>query len=228
MGAPPPLILRRAPFATGAGALRWGVPRARSALPLAIAVALLTSARARADETYGLSIAIAEEERAAVQSEAWLNEQIANAERLFGPIGVHVRWTLVKPLAQPHARLETRKDRDVLADQLEPGAINVFVVAQLRDVDDPSLYRMGVCWRRGDGKPYVIVAATARPTVLAHELGHFFGNPHSTVPNNIMSYVRTDGDVFFDEAQMKTIRFFSKKHVADKWIVPLGPPKFLP
>ena len=69
---------------------------------------------ARADETFGLSFAIAEEEKKPVQTEAWLTDQIASAEKLFGPIGVHFRWTVHKPLASKHARLETRGDRDAL------------------------------------------------------------------------------------------------------------------
>ena len=183
----------------------------------------------RADETFGVSFAIAEEEKHPVQPDAWIEAQLASAEKLFGPLGVHFRWTQKKPLAAEHTRLESRRDRDVLEAELERGVINVFVVASLRDVDDPSLYRMGVCWRRGnEGKPYLVVAASARPTVLAHELGHFFGNPHSSTPNNVMSYVRTDAEVFFDEGQMRTIRVWAKRHVADRWVLPLGPAKFFP
>jgi hypothetical protein len=98
-------------------------------------------------------------------------------------------------------------------------------VESLRDVDEPDRYRMGVCWRRGDGKPYVIVSATARPTVLAHELGHFFGNGHSSVPNNVMSYIRTDAEVFFDAKQIAIVRSTALRHQADGWIARLGPPR---
>jgi hypothetical protein len=201
--------------------------------PLAAALALALACTARAPraaaDTFGVSFAIAEEEKRAVQPDAWLEAQLASAEKLFGPIGVHFRWTLKKPLAPEHTHLETRHDRDVLAEQLEPGVINVFIVASLRDVDDPSLMRMGVCWRRGnDGKPYLVVSATARPTVLAHELGHFFGNPHSPTPNNVMSYTRTGEDVFFDDAQTRTIRTWAKRHVAERWVLPVGVAKFFP
>jgi hypothetical protein len=193
------------------------------------AIALVSWARpSRADDTFGLAIAVGEDLGAPVRSEAWVEEQIAAAERLFGPIGVHFRWTIRTRLPDKHLAMETRADRDGLADLLEPSAINVMIVQSLRDVDDPSLYRMGVCWRRRDGKPYLIVSASARPTVLAHELGHFFGNPHSTTPNNVMSYVRTDGEVFFDAAQIATIRRSARQHVAERWIVPVGPAKLLP
>jgi hypothetical protein len=177
-------------------------------------------------DTFGLSVAVAEEDRAEVQPEAWIAAQIASAEKLFAPIGVLFRWTMRKSLQRAH--LETRADRDALAAELEPRVINVFVVDSLRDVDEPDRYRMGVCWRRGDGKPYVIVAANARPTVLAHELGHFFGNGHSTVPNNVMSYVRTDGEVFFDAKQIGIIRATSAQHRADGFLLPLGPARLFP
>jgi hypothetical protein len=200
------------------------------ALALAVAAAIsLSPTAARADETFGLSFAVAEEEKKPVQPDAWLEAQLAAAEKLFAPIGVHFRWTVRKTLAPEHTRLETRHDRDVLEGQLEPGVVNVFVVASLRDVDDPSLYRMGVCWRRGnEGKPYLVVSAAARPTVLAHELGHFFGNPHSKTPDNIMSYDRSGADVFFDDAQIRTVRVWAKRHVAERWILPVGVAKFLP
>ena len=63
---------------------------------------------------------------------------------------------------------------------------------------------------------------------MAHELGHFFGNPHSSTPNNVMSYNRTGAEVFFDDAQMRTIRVWAKRHVAERWVLPLGVAKFLP
>ena len=36
------------------------------------------------------------------------------------------------------------------------------------------------------------------PTTLAHELGHFLGNGHAYVKNNLMSYERDGGEVFLD------------------------------
>jgi hypothetical protein len=202
----------------------------RAAVFAFVFVATVFSARAaNADDTFGLAIAVADDERGTpVQSDAWIESRIAAAEKLFGPIGVHFRWTIRTKLADEHARMETRRDRDRLADLLEPQVINVKIVQSLRDVDDPALYRMGVCWRRGDGRPYLIVSQVARPTVLAHELGHFFGNPHSTTPNNVMSYVRTDAEVFFDAGQIGTIRRTAREHVTSRWILPLPPARLLP
>lgn len=120
------------------------------------------------------------------------------------------------------AALETRADRDGLADLLVPGVANVFVVRSLRDVDDPKRFRMGVMWRclKNLKKRYIIVAASAMPTTLAHELGHFLGLPHASVKNNLMSYDRDEGaKVFLDEGQGRTCRRTARALFAKKEIV---------
>jgi hypothetical protein len=65
---------------------------------------------------------------------------------------------------------------------------------------------MGVAWTFGQATRYVILAAYAKEAVLAHELGHYLGNPHSAVPDNVMSYERKGGELFFDEAQGRVMR----------------------
>ena len=49
---------------------------------------------------------------------------------------------------------------------------------------------------------------------IGHELGHYFGNPHSPTPNNIMSYTR-DGVTppFFDSLQIRRIRTHAGRFV---------------
>jgi hypothetical protein len=158
-----------------------------------------------------------------VRDRAWVDAQLAQAERLFGVHGVRFEARAVRPLDARFARLETKDDRDALASELAPGVVNVFVVASLRDVDDPTLLRMGVHWRKRKAlsKHYVIVSSTAMPTTLAHELGHFFGNGHSQVVNNVMSYQRTDDSaVFFDELQARKIRSFARIYLRTRELVP--------
>lgn len=169
-----------------------------------------------------LSIAVAEENGQPVRDEAWIDAQIAEAERLFSVCGVHLTKAASRALDARFARLETRKDRDALLAQTEKGKINVMVVASLRDVDDPALYRMGVHWRPQSNlrKQYIIVAASALPSTLAHELGHYFGNAHTTVPNNVMSYNRTGATVFFDAAQYTKISTFARLYLRSGEIVP--------
>lgn len=199
--------------------------------PLAVALALITAAwpslakKPRAEEPIPklpLAVAIAQVDGRPVQTDAWLDAQIAESDRLFGEAGVTFTKASQRAIDQRYARLETRKDRDALAAELEKGRINVMVVASLRDVDDPKLFRMGVHWRpQADlRKHYVIVAASALPSTLAHELGHFFGNGHSNVQDNVMSYDRTGATVFFDAAQKRKIKTFARIFLRSKEIVP--------
>jgi hypothetical protein len=154
--------------------------------------------------TLPLSIAVAEIDGAAVVSDEWLKRQVSEAQRLLGPHGVFVDVARRRKLPAKQAQLETAVDRDSLAEHVEKQVINVFIVKSLRDVDDPRLMRQGVRWRlrRDLSKDYIIVSARAMPTTLCHELGHYFGNGHSRVVNNIMSYRRDDpAKVAFDDRQ---------------------------
>jgi hypothetical protein len=142
----------------------------------------------------------------------------------MAPHGVSVATFRQRSIEAKHAQLETAEDRDALADLLESRVINVFIVASLRDVDDPTRLRGGVRWRlrRNVSKDYVIVAAGAFASTLAHELGHFFGNGHSQVVDNIMSYKRLDpAAVAFDEAQGARLRRVAKQLIASKKVVPI-------
>jgi hypothetical protein len=178
--------------------------------------------------TLPLSIAVAQEGGHPVRDDAWIDAQIAEAERLFGPFDVHFRKTAQRPLADRFARLETRKDRDALDAERTRGAVNVFIVAALRDVDDPRLYRMGVHWRNGTtpSHRYVIVTADALSTTLAHELGHYNGLAHSAVVNDLMSYDRTGDQVFLQPAQGTTVRAFARLAFASGELAPaVDPPR---
>jgi hypothetical protein len=171
--------------------------------------------------TYGEQIARAEEEpiltlnvavRAVdvdgtrVVDDAWVDAQWAAVDRLYAKMGIRFerRWADVLPATS--ARLETKEDRDALGEYFVDGVINVFFVKALLDIDEIGRIRMGVCWRTPSRRRFVAVASNAKPTVLAHELGHFLGNGHSKVMDNVMSYDRTGGPVFFDAAQKKTMR----------------------
>ncbi len=150
------------------------------------------------------------DEPAAVVSEAFVDELLKQTQAIFGEHELSfVERSARGDVAATHRALETREDRNALAAHLTAGVANVFLVESLRDVDDPRLYRMGVMWRnlRNLKKRYVIVAASAAPTTLAHELGHFLGLGHTSVKNNLMSYAREDGaKVFLDAKQGETCR----------------------
>lgn len=191
---------------------------ASAALVLAIA-ARLPAAEAKDPIAVPLVVHVAPGADAkAVRDDAWIDAQIAEAERLLGPAGLHFDKKRERALPVAMAKLETKDDRDALAGELVKGSLNVMIVASLRDVDDPSRLRMGVHWRprKALKKHFVIVAASAMPTTLAHELGHYFGLPHDAVTNNLMSYDRDGGAIFVTAAQRKTIAQFAGISVAAK------------
>jgi hypothetical protein len=155
-----------------------------------------------------VSVAVAVEGGRAVREAPWIEAQLAEVERLLGPFGVHFRRTAPRILPDRYAHLETREDRDALDAERLPGVVNVFVVASLRDVDDTSLYRMGVHWRHRahPSHRYAIVTAEALVSTFAHELGHYLGLNHTQTLNNLMSYHRDGAAVFLTRGQGATIR----------------------
>lgn len=203
--------------------------RVRHAISLsALAVVSLAFAsvaprsRAQIDPPLPIAFTVAVEEGTEAATDAWLTEQVTQANAIFTASDTAFVEREHRTMGAEHAHMENRSDRHALADLLVARSINVFVVASLRDVDDPSLMRRGVHWRSANhpGTHYVILSAISGPTVLAHELGHFFGNPHSATPNNIMSYAR-DGEVlpFFDSEQLRRIRRFRRRFLANEELV---------
>lgn len=172
--------------------------------------------------TLPLFFSVAEEQGAPVRDDTWIGEQLAEAFRLFSPLGLSFRKRAGLALPESLARLETRDDRDALAAHLEPKVIHVMLVSSLRDVDDPKLYRMGVHWRhrKKPAKHWVIVAASARPSTLAHELGHYFGLDHSSTTDNLMSYSRTGAPPFLDAAQSERVKAMARMYVSSKLVLP--------
>jgi hypothetical protein len=148
-----------------------------------------------------------------VADAGWLALEIDTAEGLFEPFGVRFARADGAPLDARLARVETRADRNLLASHIAPGVIDVFVVGSLRDVDDPAQKRRGVHWHAPSGAHYLILVASAPATVLAHELGHYFGNQHSHVLDNVMSYERSGAPVFFDAEQGKRIAARARAYV---------------
>lgn len=174
--------------------------------------------------TFPIAITVAAENGAPARDDAWIAQQIDDANSLYRPLDVRFRRTQRKEMSAAHAQMHTRGDRDTLGALMEKNVIDVFVVAALEDVDEPGRYRKGVAWtQRSTGARYIILSAAAPRTVLAHELGHFFGNGHSSVPDNLMSYTRTGGKVFLDEAQVARVHAFATKFLAAGRLADVGP-----
>jgi hypothetical protein len=107
----------------------------------------------------------------------FLDDELAGANRRFASIDVGWRVDSIDDVPATFAHVQTRAQRDAIAKGRlgDAGqAIDVFVVDQLDDIDEPGrIY--GVTWHR-----YVIVSAEALERTLAHELGHVFGLHHSS------------------------------------------------
>jgi hypothetical protein len=118
----------------------------------------------------------------------WLAAQLAEASRQFAALDVGYQVVAIDSLPASGAHIATRRDRDELATgRLGGGALPVFIVGQLDNVDEAGVIR-GVTWRtRRGGRKYVLVSTIAPARTLAHELGHVFGLAHSTYPISIMN-----------------------------------------
>ena len=196
----------------------------KRALEVLVIVSALVPRTATADVVFGLSVAVARDAGTPVVDAAWMDAQVVEANRLFGPLGTRFRPVASKELAEPHGEMHTREDRNALTPLTSAEkVIHLFLVRALEDVDEPGRMRMGVCWTGRGGKRFLVMSRIAGASVLAHELGHFFGNPHSGVMNNVMSYSRDGGTPFFDAPQGQTIKSFSLRFLGEKRLIDIGP-----
>ncbi len=153
----------------------------------ALLVLLVLTRVAAADDTcesraycFDLAVHVADE----VVTGAWLAAQVATANTHFAPVDVGFR--IARTDARSVAHVATRQERTALGAHVSRGVIDVFVTGRLDDVDVQDAQIRGVAWKVG-GKKIVILSAIAAEVVLAHELGHVFGLPHSTYAVSIMN-----------------------------------------
>lgn len=179
----------------------------------------------------GLAIAIPRDDAGArVVDEAWVAQRIAEANRLWSAAGVRFRWTLEEDLPTAQREAHSREDRDAVGALVVRGHVRVAIVTALEDVDEPGRLRMGVCWtHRRDGSRYILLSTASFPAVLAHELGHYLGNPHVFQADNLMSYTRTPGgELFVDAAQTTRARTTALRLLERGTVVDVGPARRIP
>ena len=143
-----------------------------------------------AKRCFGIALHVVEVEGKPVAPPLWVYQHVETANRLFAPISVGFEVVSVEAEAAELAHMDTRKDRDLLGrEDFNRGVVHVYVVAQLDDVDIEGEQIRGVHWRdRADtSRRWIILSAIGSRMVLAHELGHFFGLPHSKYQVSIMN-----------------------------------------
>lgn len=117
----------------------------------------------------------------------WVALQVATANTHFEAIDVGFQIVGVEPLPASAERVEDRKERTSFAPRMKGRVIDVFVTGHLDDIDKPGAMAYGVAWWTRNDRKLIIVSTQAWERTLAHELGHFFGLPHSEYPISIMN-----------------------------------------
>ncbi|PCC70542.1 Matrixin [Nannocystis exedens] len=126
----------------------------------------------------------------AIQTVEWVSSQIAEANARFSTIDVNFEVIAADALPATDAEVDDRAERDALGDpHFSRGVAHVFVVGRLADVDIAGSEIRGVHWRfrKDRSRRWVILSKIAGALTLAHELGHFFGLPHSEYDESLMN-----------------------------------------
>lgn len=183
----------------------------------------------------GLVVHMVHEGSAPVVTPAWLASRIADANRLFSPVGVEFTIQEKRKELPRFANIQSRSQRDALGHnelgkkKTSPGAIHLFVVRRLADVDIANTVIRGVHWRDQDrsGARWIILSSIAPPLVLAHELGHYFGLPHSKDGRSIMNKQKGGGrpawsSRTFLKPEHQAMRLQRDKMLRSRWLLPIG------
>ncbi len=132
------------------------------------------------------------EDGTTVVEPGWIAAQIAMANHQFEPLDTSFQIAGVDFLPPPAARIEDRAERSSFAKLTRGTVIDVFFTGYLADVDIPGAFIRGVTWHIGEDRRLIILSAVAAERTLAHELGHFFGLPHSAYAVSIMNKAPRD------------------------------------
>jgi hypothetical protein len=143
-------------------------------------VATVTSALPACDpgraHCFGLRVHIARSDAGEMVVEpAWIAAQLAMANKQFEPLETSFQVVGIDFLPADATRIDDRPERNALSRQVKADS-----------------FAYGVTWRTKDERKYIIISGMGRDRTLAHELGHFFGLPHSTYAISIMNKAARD------------------------------------
>ena len=117
----------------------------------------------------------------------WVERQLATANKHFAALDVAFQVVGVEALPATAERVEDRQERTSFAPRMKGRVIDVFITGHLDDIDKPGAMAYGVTWWTKSDRKLIIVSTQAWEKTLAHELGHFFGLPHSKYAISIMN-----------------------------------------
>ncbi len=143
-----------------------------------------------ASRCFEIALHVVVEDGQDVVTPAWFAEQVAQVNRLFEPVGVGFSVGSVVPVDAGFADVQTRLQRDKIGRAVHTlKVVHVFAVRQLADVDVAGEVIRGVHWRDRveTSRRWIILSSISMPMVLAHEMGHFFGLPHSRYRTSLMN-----------------------------------------
>jgi hypothetical protein len=139
---------------------------------------------------FGIHLHVVATETGPVQDLAWVTAQIEQAQRHFALIDTSFEIVAADTVPASELEIDDRDERDALGHaRFTRGVVHVFVVGRLADVDIAGNEIRGVHWRERADRTHrwVILSKIAGSLVLPHELGHFFGLPHSTYDISLMN-----------------------------------------